>query len=71
MHATTAGDAKRRLQLKIVVVELPAEALHRGVLSSITVEFNVQDGIIRHIRRKVERTVRQWAATTTTADGPF
>ena len=54
-HATNAGNAKKVAQLQAVMAEILTEALRRGFFGSATVEFNVQDGTIQCIRRKVEK----------------
>jgi hypothetical protein len=54
-NATTAGNVNKVSQLQTIMAELLAESLCRGFFGSITVEFNVQDGTIQCIRRKVER----------------
>jgi hypothetical protein len=55
MPATTAGNAKKVAMLQAIVAEMLAETLRRGFFGSATVELNVADGTIQHIRRMVER----------------
>jgi hypothetical protein len=54
-NAIASGNAKKVLQLQMTVAELLTVSLRRGFFGSITVEFNVQDGTIQYIRRKVEQ----------------
>jgi hypothetical protein len=58
-HSTsTPGNAKRVAQLQAIVAEILAESLRRGFFGTATVEVNVQDGTIQHIRRTIERIER-------------
>ena len=58
-HGTsTPGNAKKVAQLQAIVAEILAESLRRGFFGTATVEVNVQDGTIQHIRRMVERIER-------------
>ena len=41
--------------LQVILAEILAETMRRGFCGSATVELNVADGTIQHIRRMVER----------------
>lgn len=54
----TPANAKKVHQLQDALSELLAEALRRGFFGAFSVEVNVQDGTIQHIRRRMERIDR-------------
>ncbi len=54
-HTKTPANVKKVAQLESAISEILAEALRRGFFGTAAVELNVNDGVIQHIRRKVER----------------
>lgn len=54
-HETTPGNVKKMEQLQRIMKELLAESLRRGFFGTATIEWNVQDGTIQHIRRIIDR----------------
>jgi hypothetical protein len=56
--AATQANVKKLAQLQAIMAELLAESLRRGFFGTATVELNIHDGTIQHIRRKVEQIER-------------
>jgi hypothetical protein len=54
-HVNTSGNNKKVAKLYEVLNEVLEKALHRGFFGTATIELNINDGTIQHIRRKVEQ----------------
>ena len=52
---TVPGNVKKITQLEKAVDEILREALHRGFYGTTAVELTINDGLIQHIRRRVDR----------------
>jgi hypothetical protein len=52
---TTPGNRDKVTQLEAVLAELLIEVLRRGFHGRAAIELAIQDGVIQHIRRTLER----------------
>ena len=51
----TPGNRQRVTQLEAALAELLVEVLRRGFNGRALIELAIQDGVIQHIRRTLER----------------
>jgi hypothetical protein len=51
----TPGNRQRVTQLEAALAELLIEVLRRGFNGRALIELAIQDGVIQHIRRTLER----------------
>jgi len=51
----TIGNREKVSQLEAMFAELLIEALRRGFHGRAAIELAIQDGVIQHIRRTLER----------------
>jgi hypothetical protein len=51
----TIGNRERVTQLEAMLAELLIETLRRGFHGRAAIELAIQDGVIQHIRRTLER----------------
>jgi hypothetical protein len=51
----TPGNRQRVTQLEAALAELLVEVLRRGYNGRALIELSIQDGVIQHIRRTLER----------------
>jgi hypothetical protein len=51
----TPGNRERVTQLEAALAELLVEVLRRGFHGRALIELAIQDGVIQHIRRTLER----------------
>jgi hypothetical protein len=54
----TPGNRQRVTQLEAALAELLIEVLRRGFNGRALIELAIQDGVIQHIRRTLERLER-------------
>jgi hypothetical protein len=52
---TTLGNREKVTQLEAALAELLIEVLRRGFNGRALIELAIQDGVIQHIRRTLER----------------
>ena len=55
MRTTTATNDRRLKQLDRLLRTILAAALQPGFFGSVGFEVSVQDGVVQHIRHKIER----------------
>jgi hypothetical protein len=53
---TSPGNEHKQKQIRIALAKLLAEALHRGFYGKVALEVYIQDGVLQHIRRVIEKT---------------
>jgi hypothetical protein len=55
---TSPGNELKQKQIRIALAKLLTEALHRGFYGKVALEIYIQDGVLQHLRRVVEKTER-------------
>ncbi|MCC7085933.1 MAG: hypothetical protein IT427_13100 [Pirellulales bacterium] len=53
---TTPGNEVKLKQIKIALAALLTESLRSGFYGKVALEITIQDGVLQHIRRVVEKT---------------